>query len=168
MQAWQNNGQTPAVTAKVGTTDIPLAKQLYYYTASGYFAVLNTFVLLNPPQGAQTITVTSVAIAGGAMAANSASYYNVATFAATDFLAGTAVPASLLVPIVNPNQMVSQAFGGYTGALTGYNQTDRYHKDYVSGQSLTFQMGDAYPPHTFTASLGGGWGIICVRMEPPP
>jgi hypothetical protein len=167
MQAWQNNGQTPAVTAKIGTTDIPLARQLYYYTASGYFAVLNTFVLMNPPQGAnQTITVTSVNISGGAMAANSASYYNVGSYVVNDFLAGTAVPAELRVPILHPGQMVSQAFSGYTAAMTGYNQTDRYHKDYVSGQSLTFQMGDAYPPQMFSASLGGGWGINCVRMLP--
>jgi hypothetical protein len=160
----------PTITAKIGTTPMNL---LGGWTAAGGYAndgsnwlYLPVFGLLAPPQGPQTI---SISMPSGLVTANSLSYKNVSSFGtlakASGLSTSFAVSASSAA-----GQMVMNAFGGYTGTLSGYTQTQRYLQQWVSATNIAMVAGDAAGAPTVnfaaTCSSSAGWGGITLPLVP--
>lgn len=156
---------TGTATAKVGSTSMTqLAGPVGDYSGIGDYLVM--FGLLNPPTGAQTVSITF----GGTdyAAANSVSYLNVSSFGSP--VTATGNSASLAVTATSASgQMVAQAFAGLQSTISSYNQTSRYNAPYASGVHQPLLIGDAPGASTvnFTASqTSNPWAAAAVPLKP--
>lgn len=178
---WADNGlatpgATPTRTANYGGTAMTSLGVLGLNNAAltdfGNAVYQEFFGLLDPPTGAQTISVTvnrpgieTVTIAGC-----SASYTGVTGFGAVTSVFGTEAGTSLAQTVNSAvNEMVVQMFSTATGTVTGYNQTVRFDG---SANGIGFVIGDApgAPSVSFTASRAGGvdYAGQAVRLAPRP
>ena len=167
---------SPTVTAQIGTSSIPLLGTTPNFIAT-YYEYIFLFGLINPPTGAQTITLT---ISGGsvdALAANSVSYSNVAAFGSVSTTSGSGSSASHTISSA-PGQLVVQAFStessGGGSSFSAYSQTQRSNLVSVSGVSEPLIIGDSPGAASvmFSATSPGAttynWGSIAVPLIPAP
>jgi hypothetical protein len=96
----------PVVTATVGGVSMTQLAVVPYVTSGSNYGRLVTFILMNPPQGAQTIVVNAPGQLYGGN--NSVSYQNVSSYGTVVTNSGTAALAAITVPSA-PNQMVAHA-----------------------------------------------------------
>ena len=149
----------PTISAQVGTTPMALLGSAQYRTGADT-ALVYLFGLLNPPTGTQTITV--ITFPNEYLVGNSISYNNVTSFGAAATNSGSSASPSLSVSAAT-NEMVVQAFGGFTTTFAAYNQTQRYNAPWANGVNLSFLMGDAPGASTvsFTCSEANSpWGAM--------
>jgi hypothetical protein len=173
-----NSTTMPTITAKVGTT--PMIPQggittAYANDGSGWL-YMPVFVLLNPPTGSQTVAVTLQSGLTYQMSLNSFSYNNVVEFGPVTTVANTAGATALSISVPSvagisvANQMVANAFGGYTGAYSAYTQTQRWLRNWVSGVNISFVAGDApgAPTVTFgcTCAAANAYGAVALALLP--
>lgn len=156
----------PTVTAKVGTTAMTQLAyaQNYGNSGSGFYASLVVFGLLNPPTGAQTITLTTSA-STNVLIANSLSYGNVGSFGTAITNTGMGTTASVSASIAAKHGAVA-VFGTWAETLSGFTGlTDTYNVTY---NTLGFAMGDASAAESsMSANLAASnyWGAILVPLN---
>jgi hypothetical protein len=149
------NGTVSSV--KVGTAGAPL---LGSKTVAGS-VVAYVYQLLNPPTGAQTITVTLTA--ASSFGGNSDSYNGVSSFGTVATNSGSAGVASVSVSSATGQTAVAAIFNDSASALTGFNQTSRWN----NGDSFGYGVfGDAPGASTvsFSASAPAAWAAIGVSL----
>jgi hypothetical protein len=153
----------PVVTATVGGVSMTQLAVVPYVTSGSNYGRLVTFILMNPPQGAQTIVVNAPGQLYGGN--NSVSYQNVSSYGTVVTNSGTAASAAITVPSA-PNQMVAHAIAAWTTGLTNYNQTIRYSVNYAANVSLSFGMGDAPGAASvpFSLNAGGFWANTGISL----
>lgn len=156
--------QHPVSVTVGGVSMVSLAAVLWRNVAPGgsdaWFTALG---LLNPPQGAQTVTATIGT--SGTLHMNSVSYKNVSAFGARVTNTVNSTSASLSVPS-DASQMVAQAFTSL-GAFSAYNKTQRFNDAPLSSSGMV--IGDAVGAASlsFTATTASGpWGAIGVPLIP--
>jgi hypothetical protein len=162
------DGASPAPTSvTVGGVPMTLLnlRDKYANNGLGNYVSVAMYGLINPPQGVQTIAATGP---NGNWAMQSISYRNVASFGTAVGVNGATGAMAVTVPSA-PNDMVVNAFGSYTGALTAYSQTQRSLAPYNSGGAgnLAFIMGDALGAASvpFTCTSGSAaFGAIGVPL----
>ena len=157
----------PAISAEVGTTPMALLGSAQYRTGADT-ALVYLFGLLNPPTGAQTITVSVTTSQTEYLVGNSLSYNGVTSFGAAATNSGSSANPALVVSAAT-NEMVVQAFGGFTTPFAACHQTQRYNAPWANGVNLSFLMGDAPGAGTgsFTCSEANSpWGAIGVPLIP--
>lgn len=154
-------GAGASPTAKVGATSMTSLATILVATGIR----ISVFGLLNPPTGAQTITITSP---GNTSGANSVSYSNVVGFGTGVTASGTGTSASQTVSSA-PGQMVFQMFGSDAPSLgeqfTAYNRTQRWNDEV---NEFPVVIGDAVGAASinFTATATGAahWAGIAVPL----
>lgn len=167
-------GTSETVTAQVGSTSMSLLASITnIYHFDNYLSVY-AFGLLNPPTGAQTVSISITDTSQ--VVANSVSYNDVDSF-------GTPVTASALdgspamAAASSSGDMLAQIFGAYAPTtFSTYSQTQRWVQGTESFQGLATVVGDApgATSVTFTATESGSpntaWGGIIVPLNPiiPP
>lgn len=149
------NGNTnPSISASIGGTALTNIRQINnWFTRStqsgGFYQSFAVFGIINPPTGAQTVTLTiSNPGSVGTVLVQSASYTGVASFG-TYTNNGVANSAALTVTSgsVASGDMCFNAFfsvrNNASAALSGYNQTSRHNVVAAPFSSLGFLLGDA-------------------------
>ncbi|UGT94864.1 hypothetical protein KN246_15855 [Mycobacterium intracellulare] len=166
--AAESNVSTAAVTAKVGTTTIPLiGKSSQPITASGFFVWPTFFALLNPPTGSQTITLS---ISGGGTAVlegNSVCYDKVGSIGTMVTSNGSSSAPALSVPS-GVGQMVVEMFTTWNTNPTGYTQTSRYSQN-AGSPARGLLIGDApgaSPSVSFSAASMDIWSAAAIPLLP--
>ena len=159
-----STASAPTVTAKVGTTSMSQIGG-YQYTTGAYIGL---FILLNPPTGTQTISVTSSGAGTQFVAANSVSYLNVSGYGTVQTTNGTSASASQTVTsstgaaTVQAFSSVSTNFGSYSNATTLSNQNFSNNVNIpliVGGNS-----GAASSTFTSTLAASAAWGGMGVPL----
>lgn len=132
------------------------------------------FGLLNPPTGAQTV---SISVSGGgntgrSLVGNSQSYTGVSGFGATT-TNGASTNAMSISAVSAVGRMVAQGFASEGGAFTSYSQTQRWTGTSGDGNNRRMFGGDAAGAGTvnFTANQASGgtvtWGAVTVDLLSP-
>lgn len=164
----------PTITVTVGSTPITSTVAVENYFLSNYNASIAYYMLLNPPTGSQTITVTfGTAAASEHGAANSISYTNVSAFGTLVY--NTDNTATALLPNMSSavGQMVTCIMQGFTTTFTQLNGSVRYNQPEVSSQNLAVVMQDAAvasPSQAlvdFTGTTNTTWGALGLPLLPP-
>lgn len=130
-------------------------------------AYVELFGVLNPPSGAQTVSVTVDRTASQlSLEACSVSNSNVSAFGPpTTPVSGTEAGTTMTQPVTSAaNEMVVQMFGTQSGAITGYNQTPRY----TSANGMLIGDAPGAPAISFTANRASGvdYAGVAVRLTP--
>lgn len=165
---------TPTRTATYGGTPMTSLGVVGLNNAAltdinGTFMYHEFFGLLNPPTGAQSVSL-SVDRAGASITIEgcSVSYIAVSAFGSVSPDSGTEAGTSLAQTVSSAvNEMVVQMFTTASGAITNYNQTLRF--DGVTN-GIGFVIGDAPGAASvpFTASRADGvdYAGLAVRLTP--
>lgn len=166
-----NQSTLPTLTAKVGTTAMTrLDSSSYYVTTGGFYIWTLLFGLLNPPTGAQTVSIAA-ASATEFWAANSVSYNNVGSFGSVVSAHGGATAPAISASSA-ARQMVFSVIGGWENNFTSGNQTSRWNSPLnagASGVKPTFIQdapGAATVNVTASPAQTTGWGALTVPLVP--
>lgn len=128
--------------------------------------------LMNPPPGAQTVSVACTDVAAGntgwALVCNSVSYTGVGGFGPVTTSSGSATTSALTVSALT-GELVAMVFGVAAATQSAFTQTSRYTA--ISGDSFAdILLGDApgAPSVSFASTLSGNtaYGGIGVRLQP--
>ena len=126
------------------------------------------FGLLNPPTGAQTVSVVvsrNLAIDIG-IEGCSVSYAGVSTFDPVPPVFGTEAGTSLSQTVGSAaHEMVVQMFTTASGAITGYNKTVRFDGG-PNGPVIGDAPGDASVSFTASRDAGVDYAGLAVRLIP--
>ena len=126
------------------------------------------FGLLNPPTGAQTVSVVvsrNLAIDIG-IEGCSVSYAGVSTFDPVPPVFGTEAGTSLSQTVGSAaHEMVVQMFTTASGAITGYNKTVRFDGG-PNGPAIGDAPGDASVSFTASRDAGVDYAGLAVRLIP--
>ena len=148
------NGNTnPSISASIGGTALTTIRQLNnWWTRStvsgGFYESFAVFGIINPPTGAQTVTLT-ISNPGslGTVLVQSASYTGVASFGTytNNGVVGTAL--TVTSGSVATGDMCFNSFFSVrhnaSAALSGYNRTSRHNVVGNAFGSIGFLLGDA-------------------------
>lgn len=165
-------GTMPTVTAKIGTTSIPMLGSANIYFSTTWQEVIFGLISNTLPTGSQTITVTCSA-GTDFVATNTSSYVGATGFGTVASTSGTGTSPSHTVTTGIPTDRIFQMFanaGTTAGAFSAYNQTSRWNQAAVGSTSGPTLIGDApgATSITFTAttaSTPSGWGSIAVPVH---
>jgi hypothetical protein len=159
-----------ALTVKIGSTTIPQLVSITPGTLSGITTYVQTYVILNPPVGVQSMSAT---LGSGTvyMAINSVAYRNVSGFGTPVTNIGISTSLSSGSVSAKSPQMISHMFGAGLSSLdtlSGYSGTSRSSIPAVSGQNGALLIGDT-PGNvgvnlTATGSPSDYWGSIAVPL----
>ena len=161
------------ITAKIGSTDIPQVYQRLVYSTTWQLVV---FALLDPPTGAQTISLILPSGTNYSYSFNSTAYSGVKEIGtAVSPAAAGASPATQTVTTATVGGMIFHTFGAaYNGAacFSAYNQNQRAA---ISGATNSCNaqlvLGDANGAAsvTFSATTSGtgtyNWGSIAIPLN---
>jgi hypothetical protein len=160
-----NNYAWTAWNNSIGGVTIPLLKTMAWGTGT-----LGLFGLMNPAQGAQSISTPFPAgTAGGIGIAFAAeTYRNVSSIGTAVTNSGTGTAATHTVTSGAAYQMIAQAFAcDGSSSLSAYNQSARYHGTAQPASSI--QQGDApgaaSVAFSATLSASAGWASIAVPLN---
>lgn len=161
----QSSLSTTNATAKVGTTAMTKLGSSPQVTNAGYYFQVVWFGLLNPPTGAQTVSVTMDS-GSNYCEAISLSYNSVASFGPLTTGSGTSSAPALSVSSAK-GQMVAEAYSTWNTNPSGYTQTSRYAVN-VNNPARPFQAGDApgAPTVNFSAVSCDQWTAAAVPLIP--
>jgi hypothetical protein len=168
----EHTSTSPTLTAKVGSTSMTSIAKLspILSTATGWYFTVFAFQLLNPPTGAQTMTLTLTGTSPDT-AVNSVSYSNVSSVGTPTQDSHTTATTSASTTVSSAsNQTVVYVYGnGTTGTLSAFNQTQRYYQPYVASTCNPALIGDAPGAASVTFSLtqsaSGNYGAIGVPLS---
>lgn len=161
--ALESSLSTTNATAKVGTSAMTQLGASPQMTNAGNFYRIVWFGLLNPPTGAQTISVTMDS-GSNFCVAESVSYNS--RFGPLTTGSGTSSVPALSVPSAK-GQMVVEAFTTWNTNPSGYTQTSRYSAN-VNSPARGFLVGDAPGASTvnFSAASCDQWTAAAVPLIP--
>jgi hypothetical protein len=149
------NGNTnPSISASIGGTALTNIRQINnWFTRSfqsgGFYQSFAVFGIINPPTGAQTVTLTiSNPGSVGTVLIQSASYTGVASFGTyTNNGVVTSTALTVTSGSIASGDMCFNAFfaikNNASAALSGYNQTSRHNVVAGPFSSLGFLLGDS-------------------------
>ena len=163
------------VSASIGGVPLTMLRQTNYWWASSGSQSTHTAVLgmLNPPTGAQTITLTvSNPNFYGTGMVNSVSYSGVGSFGSASFANVNNSAATVTSESIPTGSMCFNAFQAYKynapATLSAYSRTTRANTFAAFQNSMSFLLGDAEgagAPITFTAtSAGEAWHGVTVPL----
>lgn len=127
--------------------------------------------LLNPPVGAQTVSVnvSSGSNTGRGLAGNSVSYNGVGSSGAVVTANGTSSSAAQSSVASAAGEMISQLFGATSAFQTGYTQTQRSTVQSTDGFAdllIGDAPGTAAVSFSSTLNTSTTWGGVAARLMP--
>ena len=161
------------ITAKIGSTDIPQVYQRLVYSTTWQLVV---FALLDPPTGAQTISLILPSGTNYSYSFNSTAYSGVKAIgtAVSPAAAGTS-PATQTVTTATGGGMIFHAFGAANNGAACFSAYNQNQRAAISGAtnscSTPLVLGDANGAAsvTFSATTSGtgtyNWGSIAVPLN---
>jgi hypothetical protein len=178
---WQHNGgpvsppnKTPVRTVTYASTPMTSLDVIGLNNANltdinGTYTYHEFFGLVNPPTGAQTVSLSVSREGAGPVSVDgcSVSYTGVSVFGSVSKDAGTNANTSLTQTVSSGvNEMVVQMFTT-AGTITGYSQTERYrHAANGIGIVIGDAAGASSVPFTANRSGGGDYASLAVRLTP--
>lgn len=163
------SGTPPTPTVTFGGVAMSQLGGIYgWYDGSAYTWLL-AYGLLNPPQGANTVTVAGI---NTYITMNSVAYAYVSGFGAVTALphgSWLGNPASANPSITagspNSNKLVSAAIGGYQQSFSAVTPNQRHIKNWTSGQGLSLAIGDTDSGTVACTGASSNWGALTVELE---
>lgn len=169
---WRKSGSgTPIRSAQCGgvpmTSLAALGMNAAAPTTSSTGSWMQLFGLLDPPQGAQTISVSSTL--ASVVKGNSLAYSGVEAFSTPVGGFGTETGTALAQSISSAeHRMVVQMFGTTSGDITGYDRAERFHSfDSLVSTNGALVIGDAPGASTvdFNALRSGGVDYAEIAVD---
>ena len=161
----------PAHTATFGGVSMSQLGAIYAYYDGTNFTWLVAYGLLNPPQGANTVTLAGV---NTYITMNSVAYRYVSGWGPVTALPHgswlgnpTSANPSITAGSPDSNRLTAGAIGGYTQAFSAVTPRERAISNYVSGQGLSLAIGDTDGPAGTVGVTGANqsWCALAVELE---
>ena len=154
----------PSPTVTFGGQAMTLLGRVYAFNDGSTWTWLCAYGLLNPPTGAQTV---SVSLANSYTAVNSVSYNDVVGFGAATVKTATSTNPTITSPSATGRKVVSGAIAAYTQAMSAVTPNQRSIQNYSNGVSYGLAIGDGDGPYGNTVACtaaSGSWGAVTVEL----
>lgn len=159
----------PAHTATFGGVSMSQLGAIYAYYDGTNFTWLVAYGLLNPPQGANTVTLAGV---NTYITMNSVAYRYVSGWGPVtalphgSWLGNPAVTnPSITAGSPDSNKLVSAAIGGYSQTLSAVMPRERYIKNWVSGAGVSMAIGDTDGPSGTVSLTAASQSTVALAVE---
>jgi len=168
-----NGTSTGTMSATVGGQAMSSLYYALYFNAVGYYAYVGMFGLINPPTGAQTISISQPTNSNHWFQGGSLSYRNVSSFGSVVANITAANGPATVTATSSPLQRVVNILAMWASTPTSYSQTARIGPWNTSSAIRPGVIGDAPGAASVTFSetatdYGANLGCLALPLIPLP